>query len=282
MDIFSVSDKKRKDTLYVELRSIKESKEEQTVINYYLIIEDLDDDYKQYFEDLKSPDFNITFLNARDYQQYINPPQKTYLYYVRCLAPRIFPNLEKILYLDTDVVAINVGIEQLWDTKVDTKYVAAVTDIEIQYNTPFQMKNVGKTDNYFNSGVMLLNLKRMRENDIDTKLEEYLLNWPKELKCVLYDQTLLNYVFGDEVKIISSKWNNSILSLVYKDERAYQNYYGTQNLIKKIEDAVLIHMKGPKPWDAVSQWTADQLINRKMLQRIYGQIYKTLAKHEEF
>ena len=282
MDIFSVSDKKRKDTLYVEVRSIKESKEEQTVVNYYLIIEDLDDDYKQYFEDLKSPDFNIIFLNARDYQQYINPPQKTYLYYVRCLAPRIFPNLDKILYLDTDVVAINVGIEQLWDTKVDTKYVAAVTDIEIQYNDLYQMKNVGKTDNYFNSGVMLLNLKRMRENDIDTKLEEYLLNWPKELKCVLYDQTLLNYVFGNEVKIISSKWNNSILSLVYKDERAYQNYYGTQNLKKKIEDAVFIHMKGPKPWDAVSQWTADQLINRKMLQQIYGQIYKTLAKHEEF
>lgn len=282
MDIFSVSDKKRKDTLYVELRSIKESKEDQTVVNYYLIIEDLDDQYEQYFEDLKSPDFNITFLNARDYQQYINPPQKTYLYYVRCLAPRIFPNLDKILYLDTDVVAINVGIEQLWDTKVDTKYVAAVTDIEIQYNDLYQMKNVGKTDNYFNSGVMLLNLKRMRENDIDTKLEEYLLNWPKELKCVLYDQALLNYVFGNEVKIISSKWNNSILSLVYKDERAYQNYYGTQNLIKKIEDAVLIHMKGPKPWDAVSQWTADQLINRKLLQRIYGQIYKTLAKHEEF
>lgn len=282
MDIFSVSDKKRKDTLYVELRSIKESKEEQTVVNYYLIIEDLDDDYKQYFEDLKSPDFNIIFLNARDYQQYINPPQKTYLYYVRCLAPRIFPNLDKILYLDTDVVAINVGIEQLWDTKVDTKYVAAVTDIEIQYNDLYQMKNVGKTDNYFNSGVMLLNLKRMRQNDIDTKLEEYLLNWPKELKCVLYDQTILNYVFGNEVKIISSKWNNSILSLVYKDERAYQNYYGTQNLKKKIEDAVLIHMKGPKPWDAVSQWTADQLINRKMLQQIYGQIYKTLAKHEEF
>lgn len=282
MDIFSVSDKKRKDVLYVQLNSIKTSKNEKTNINYYLLIDDLDQQYIDYFKDLQSDTFHISFINASSYKSKINPPQKTYLYYLRCLAPSIFPSIDKILYLDTDIVAINVGIEELWNTDISTKYLAGATDIQIQYNTQFQMLNVKKSNNYFNSGVMLMNLKRMRENDIDKILESYLYYWPKTLKCILYDQTLLNYVIGNEVKIISSKWNNSILSMVSRDEQAYKQYYETDILNKKIKEAVLIHMKGPKPQDAVSQWAEDNLPNRKLLQQIYGHIYNTLAKHESF
>ena len=151
-----------------------------------------------------------------------------------------------------------------------------------QYDTPYQMYNVHKGDNYFNSGVLLMNLKRMRQNGIDKTLEKYLLNWPKDLKCILHDQTLLNYVIGNEVKIVSSKWNNSILSLVSRNQTSYKNYYCTENINEYIQKAVLIHMKGPKPWQPVSQWTADQLPNRILLQHVYGQLYQALAKHEEF
>ena len=282
IDMFSVSDKKPKDILYVQLKSIRESKEDDTVVNYYLLIDDVDQEFIDYFVDLQSNTFHVYFLNASDYKSKINPPKKTYLYYVRCLAPSIFPLKDKILYLDTDIAAINVGIEDLWNTDISTKYIAATLDIEIQYNDPHQMVNVHKGDNYFNSGVMLMNLKRMRQNDIDTKLEQYLLHWPKDVRCTLYDQTLLNYVIGNEVKIISSKWNNSILSMVDRDQSAYQSFYCTQNLTSKIKDAVLIHMKGPKPWNAVSQATADVLPYRKLLQQVYGQLYQALAKHEEF
>ena len=282
IDIFSVSDKRPKDILYVQVKSIRESKEDSTEINYYLLIDELDQEFMNYFTDLQTNTFHVYFMNASDYKNRINPPERSYLYYLRCLAPFIFPLKDKILYLDTDIAAINVGIEDLWNTDISTKYVAGCIDIQIQYNTPREMVNVHKGDNYFNSGVLLMNLKRMRQNDIDTKLEQYLLHWPKDVRCILHDQTLLNYVVGNEVKIISSKWNNSILSMVERDQAAYENYYCTQNLTSKIKDAVLIHMKGPKPWNAVSQWTCDQLPYRKLLQQVYGQLYQALAKHEEF
>lgn len=283
IDIFSVSDKKRIDILYVQLKSIKEAKEDNTVINYYLLIEDVDQDYINYFVDLQSNTFHVYFMNASDYKSNIHLPECSYLCYLRCLAPSIFPLKDKILYLDTDVFAMNTGIEDLWNTDISTKYIAAATDIEVQYNTPNQMLNVGKTDNYFNSGVLLMNLKRMRQNNIDQKLEKYLLKWPTDkISCLLHDQTLLNYVIGNEVKIVSSKWNNSIMSMAYKDQKAYQFYYETEDLNKQIRKAILVHMKGVKPWDAVSEWTCDQLPNRRLLQQVYGQLYQALAKHQEF
>lgn len=285
MEFFSVSDKRPKDILYVQLASIKSSKLEQNTINYYLIIEDLDDKFINYFKDLEDQHFHVYFIEARNYSSRINPPERSYLYYVRCLAPSIFPLLDKIIYLDTDVVACNSGIEQLWNIDISNKSIAGAIDIEIQYNTPMQMSNVKKmvSQDYFNSGVVVMNLKRMRQNGIDKKMEQILWSWPhSELRCILHDQTILNYVTRGDVKIISTKWNNSILALVMRDQKAYKQYYQTDNLMSKINDAVLLHLKGPKPWQAVSANVEYMLLLRKEAQVIYGQIYKTFAKHQEF
>lgn len=282
MDLFLVSDKKPKDTIYVMLNSFKQSKLDETQMNFHLVMQDVDDQLKEYFNDLNDSTFHLHFIEAKDYAQYIHPPVKTYLYYVRCLAPRIFPNLDKILYLDTDTVCINTGIEELWNTDISTKFLGAATDIQIQYNDAFQRLNTKNEKNYWNSGVMLINLKKWRDQGYDKKIEEYLLNWPKELKCVLFDQTLLNYVFKDDIKKISSKYNSSILAMVKRDEVAYMNYYQTTNLINEMNNAVIVHMKGPKPWQQVHSWQVMLLPHRVLQKEIYFQLYHQLGKPQEF
>ena len=285
ISIFSVSDKKPIDIIYVELNSIKNAKEDSTVIDYYLIIEDLDNKVEQYFEDLQSPDFNIILLNARDYSKYIDPPAKTYLYYVRCLTPRIFKHLDKILYLDTDIVCAGPGIEELWNTDLTNKYLAAAIDIEQSYRDQAERINVGKdvqNNNYVNSGVMLLNLKKWRDQGYDKIFQQYLLSWPKDLQPILMDQTLINYVFKQGIKVISTKYNNSILSMTQIDTPHYWRYYGTQNLLEKMNDVVLIHLKGPKPYHAVNAWIQYNMPHRKLAQQVYGQLYGQFGKHEEF
>ncbi len=282
MDFFSITDKKPKDLVYVMLNSIKSSKEQTTTLNYYLLVDELDDQFQQYFKDLEDDYFHLFFINASIYKDRIKLNQRSYLYFLRCLAPSIFPLLDKVLYLDTDVFAVNSGIEELWNTDISTKYAAGAIDIEIEYNNPYQMVNVHKGQGYYNAGVLLMNLKRMRQNDVDKKLEQYLTQWPKQLRCILYDQTLRNYVTKGQDKIISTKWNSSILAMLQRDKNAYQNFYCTQDLTTYIQKAVLIHLKGPKPWQPLSPFTQAQIVFRKEAQSIFGQIYKQFAKHEEF
>lgn len=285
INVFSVTDKKQLDIVYVLLNSVKNARDkDDTEINYHLIVEDLDEKTKQYFDDLNDDKFRVYYFEAKDYAHCIHPPKNSYLDYISCLAPSIFHTFDKMLYLDTDTVFVNSGIEDLWSIDLGTKYVAAVTDIQIDYDDVFQKYNTKKKngDTYFNSGVMLLNLRQIRIQGIDKKIQKYLLNWPKELKCISFDQTLLNYVFGSQVKIISTKWNNSILAMVDTKQQFYRNYYCTDNLMQKIKEAVIIHLKGPKPWEPVSMGTEMHLPNRKLAQAVYGEVYNQLGKHEEF
>jgi lipopolysaccharide biosynthesis glycosyltransferase len=281
IDIFSVSDKKPIDILYVQLNSIKQNKNKDTIINYDLIIEDVDSNFKEYFNDLISNDFNIQFLDARPYEKYINPPKKSYLYYVRCLAPIIFSGSSKILYLDTDILMINEGIEELWNTNIDNYYLAAAIDIEEAYRDEHERINVGKNikdNNYFNTGVMLLNLTKLRE--YSTVIRDYLEHWPEGLECILYDQTLFNWMFKNGVKIIDSNYNNSILSMVEYDKPYYEQYYNTKNLLTKYKNACFLHFKGYKVWNEISKKIQKHLPHYKLGQIIYFIYYEKLSKKQ--
>ena len=139
------------------------------------------------------------------------------------------------------------------------------------------------TYNYFNSGVMLMNLAKWREDGYDKMFEGYLLNWPKELQCILMDQSLLNWVFKENVKIISSRFNNSIFACTKLDEVHYWKYYGTQNLLEKMKDIVFLHYKGTKPWyGCLSPWQEWQLPFRPIGKDVYFQLYHEFSKPEEF
>lgn len=282
ISIFSVSDKRPKNILYVQLNSIKHYKKQDTIIHYFLLIEDVDSEFTSYFEDLISPDFIIHFIDARYYEKYINPPRNSYLYYVRCLAPIIFPYHFKVLYLDTDILMINEGIEDLWTTDINNYYLVASIDIEEAYRDVHERINVKKnTENntYFNSGVMLMNLSNLRNGGFDYTLMNYLKHWPEELECILFDQTLLNWIFNDTVKIIDSKYNNSILSMVYYDRIYYENYYNTINLLDMYQNACFLHFKGNKVWDDLPQNVWIKLPHYEIGQKFYLEYYSRFSKN---
>ena len=284
IDIFSVSDKNPLDIIYVMLNSIKKCKDEETTVHYHLIIEDCDDVVKEYFSDLVSDDFYISFIEARNYEQCINPPDRSYLYYMRCLAPFIFKDMSKILYLDTDVVMVSNRLEELWNTDVENYYLAGAIDIEESLRDEAERINVGKNqpnNTYFNSGVLIFNLDKIRKDEYDKKLMQYLLHYPDELQCILHDQTLLNWLFKDNVKIISTDFNNSILSMVSYDREYYEKFYGTKNLIEKLKDVCILHFKGHKVWKYLETTEQKLLLpNYKLGRTFYLNLYKEFSKEQ--
>ena len=67
--------------------------------------------------------------------------------FFKCLVCQLFPNLDKILYLDIDIVLLNKGLQEFMDVDLTNYYVNACTDVVPTYNNRKELQNC-KTDNY--------------------------------------------------------------------------------------------------------------------------------------
>lgn len=160
--------------------------------------------------------------------------------YLRIISPLVLPNdLEKILYLDCDIV-VNKRLDDLWKTDVRDYSAAVVIDAVIEDRGPrLKYKNA---DNYFNSGVMLINLRYWRQHQIAARCLEYIREYRDILD--LWDQDALNYILHESVILLPLRYNFQTLGL-YMDNVLSSEIADT---IK--QEPVIIHFNVPsKPWN---------------------------------
>ena len=128
--------------------------------------------------------------------------------YYRLLIPDLYPNYDKAIYLDSDM-AILVDVATLYNIDLEENLIAAVPDGAVQAIPPFQEyveKVVGLADynNYFNAGMLLMNLEQLRKY----KFQEKFLYMLETLKfAVAQDQDYLNRICKGRVKILDGSWN---------------------------------------------------------------------------
>ena len=127
--------------------------------------------------------------------------------YYRLFIPNMFPNLDKALYLDSDII-ITGDIAELYNTEMGDNLVGAVPDMAVQ-NTPVFIDYVEnalgvKAEKYFNAGILLMNLKEMRKFDFENKFIELLGKYKFR---VAQDQDYLNVLTKDRVKYVDNSWN---------------------------------------------------------------------------
>ena len=109
------------------------------------------------------------------------------------IIPDLLPqNINKVLYLDSDLVVIS-SLEELY---------------QVNLNDYFLAVQGSRKTGYFNSGVMVLNLQKWRNEKISTKV----LDWARENKEKLrhWDQTALNHVIASNFVTIDRKWNTEV------------------------------------------------------------------------
>lgn len=162
--------------------------------------------------------------------------------------PNIFHQYSKILYLDGDTIITN-SLEELYNTNIENHYVAAVHDTGKLY---FKHKYTQLCPDYFNSGVMLLNLELLRKDSVPEKLIKTKL---EQKDSFLMDQNALNIVFKDKIKIVDIKYNLLIQNLdrsrahwsIEQINDLFKSNYKNFNEIKK--QARIIHFSSKdKPW----------------------------------
>ena len=163
--------------------------------------------------------------------------------YARFLLPSMLPNLDKVIYLDCDLVVCK-DLKSLWETDVNDIAVAMAPDYN--YNNEETLGRLGgHVSNYLNSGVIVMNLDYWRKHDVQNRLLSYIIDKGKEL--IYNDQDALNVILDDERKQLSARYNVT----PYYFHRNLDNY--PKEMHEEIREAridpVVFHYLGPiKPW----------------------------------
>ena len=171
------------------------------------------------------------------------------------LAKFFLPELiegDIVLYLDGDVI-INSDISELFEMRIDDYYLAAVEDMGVfsQFNVDSQFfnKRIGvEKRKYFNSGVMLLNLKRIREERLVSQFIDFKLNQVN----YFVDQDALNFVLGKECLWLNFAYNFRASVFMESEFDSINNYF-FNNVYKSTDacfaDQKIFHMTSKyKPW----------------------------------
>lgn len=165
--------------------------------------------------------------------------------YYRLLAGQMLPeHVDKILYLDPDILVIN-PLRELWEMELEENLFAAAAHTgKTEFANDMNRIRLGVEHDYYNSGVLLMNLKLARKEILPEKLFQYVETHRKEL--VLPDQDLLNALYGERIlPLDDAVWNY--------DARNYNNYMmrsgAKYNSKWVMEHTSILHFCGKaKPW----------------------------------
>lgn len=170
--------------------------------------------------------------------------------YYRLLIPELLPqSFNRAIYLDCDLV-VNVDLGALWDIDIGEHYLLAALDTHFPYASSVLLNseslNLLPDCKYLNSGVLVVNLKKWRSEQISSKVIRYIDQHPDNIRFP--DQDGLNIVLADQWGELDLRWNQTPFIHDYPswsdspfDQETYNNV---------INDPWIIHFASKfKPWN---------------------------------
>lgn len=230
--IFS-SDNNYAQYLGVTLCSIFENKTCSNYIYIYVLESGINDDNKRKLSLLENKyNFKINYIkmNTKFFKDFHISRHVTQAVYYRIMIAKLLLNINKVLYLDCDII-LNRDVLELYKINTDDYFFVAVEEPVDNIKEYLEMP---KDSKYFNSGVMLINLKKWRENNISEKVINFIKTTDKKLNA--WDQDALNY-------ILSNKWLE--VSYIYN----YTTLLSTKYTPLSLDKIWAIHYTGLKPWN---------------------------------
>lgn len=199
--------------LAVSIQSLADhaSDENQYVIK--VLYTNISEENQKNISKYERENISIEFVDLNYYIEKIKDKLYTRDYYskttyFRLFIPNLYPQYNKVLYLDSDITILS-DVADLYNIDMGDNLIAAAPDDVIQTIEVFQdyaEKVVGVADyrNYFNAGIIVMNLDELRKFDFQEKFL-YLLSTVKF--SVAQDQDYLNRLCKGRVKLFSNTWN---------------------------------------------------------------------------
>lgn len=206
-------------------------------IKFYVLSTGLSEHSKELIRQLADhyPNFSVQYLDVdaalfSNFSFTIN--YITVETYFRYIIADWLPDVDKILYLDADLI-VNKNVEGLYNEDIGDFYIGGVSDTYIQELNHKTGIGLSEKDIYINAGVLLLNLQRIRE---DHMVEKLFFNQNKYNSIIKFqDQDIINLTFRGRIKEVDCRYNFTTVDF---DKRK-----------KQTKDAVIVHYTGSlKPW----------------------------------
>lgn len=223
---------------------------------------------EQSLENFKN--YSITYFDMSKYDLSRFPDVKHYSLnaFSRYFIPELVPNLKKVIYMDVDII-VKGDIKELYDENLEPYALGAVLENFYEGNYKYLKEKIYPEyqggEKYFNSGVLLLDVQKFRENNLSEKLVDLTIKLFKKLNCP--DQDILNIVFENNFKQLDYKYNYMPDHIEFMERK---------NI--KVSQPVIMHFTGPKPWKAQSRGKEDfdRVLKQTKFYEIVTQKYSSL------
>lgn len=195
--------------LATTLRSLAEANLSGSSIDCYVLCDGFSEDIKaKVFDSLPDESISIHWIpvDLGLFQGYSTKEWISKMTYARLLIPDIFPDtVSRVLYLDADILILH-DLRPLWETDLEGAILGAVldrADVFIKKGDP-GYEDLPRVQDYFNAGVLLIDLDRWRKEQISKKAIEYLISHPGSPYS---DQDALNVACDGLWKKLDHHWN---------------------------------------------------------------------------
>lgn len=246
----------------VFIQSIIENRAEDTYLDILIFHDDISKNYQKIIYSIAGEDekVSIRFIDvgtAFDFSNLYTSDHITKETYYRFASVKLLTEYSKVLYLDGDMICLS-DLRELYEIDMGNALVAAVRDVDFSGNCrrdritrdyANDVLMINKYSEYFQAGVLVLNLERIR-----TKLTfEKLVSIASSRNWMFWDQDVLNYAFKGEVFYLPQIWNvlmnwsekkhTRMERIIQTDYVLYKEYMNAR------ENPKIIHYAGgQKPW----------------------------------
>lgn len=165
--------------------------------------------------------------------------------YKFAIAP-VLTQYDKILYLDTDII-VNEDLYEIYSTDLKDNYLAGVFNIYYYFYKKYlaRLLNIPDLNSYINAGVMLMNTKLIRQNNLTKILEENIGKFQGSV-----DQHIFNKVCYGKILNIAPKYNVTLKYIEMYQQPEAKIFYTQKEIDETINAPAIIHYTGiRKPWN---------------------------------
>ena len=238
----------------VSLTSIFENANDTTKYDIYLLCSnDIKPDHKKALLNLKEKYpkncNSVSFIEMGDSYKDANSKGLVTAAYYRLSLSSLLPNVNKIIWLDGDTLTLK-DLSDFYNINMDNLYYRGLLD----HIAPklYVLDDLGiEDDHYICTGVMLVNLEKLRKDNIEQKFKEFIEKNNEILKQ--HDQTVINAVCYLNIDILPPKIgmfnyfkSNSALRSYVKSLKA-KNKYTFDEVLDAFNNPTVIHCVD-KPW----------------------------------
>ena len=225
------------------------NKNENILIYHLLLSHDFKMEYIEYFESLKENyDFRINYYQIpNNIFNNVRRWKKTYTVYFKLLIPIIFPDFERVIYLDSDTLIFK-DLSEMFNLPFNNNYI-----LGYPFHTPWMVTiNHKHPKIYINAGVLLININKIRRDNKDFELIDFTRKYTKRL--FFLEQDGINFVYYKKMGLLPLKYGVYLYGNITNFKKKYlyklKIKINLNELKKAIDDPSIVHLCccNPKVW----------------------------------